>query len=117
MDTRSCGVRARSSESLTDATLWPQPDERVELFMPERMADELSVELPGRIRAIVCRNALSDELGEEFANIVVLEEAVCAVFEDEARARSLRDPNDWPGAAPTRRHRPRYFGPIASGSG
>ena len=61
--------------------------------------------------------ALSDELGEQLANIVVLQEAVYAAFEDNARARSLRDPDDWPDAAPTRRHRPRYFGPIASGSG
>jgi predicted nucleic acid-binding protein len=83
-------------------------DERVELFMPERMAGELSVELPRRISAFVRRRGLPEEVGEELAsawrgavetNIVVLDEAVYAAFEDEARARSLRDPNDWPVVA------------------
>jgi predicted nucleic acid-binding protein len=83
-------------------------DERVELFLPERMAGELSVELPRRISAFVRRRGLPVEVGEELAsacraaveaNIVVLDEAVYAAFEDEARARSLRDPNDWPVVA------------------
>lgn len=83
-------------------------DERIELFMPERIAGELSVELPRRISAFVRRRVLPDELGAELAdacrtaidaNIVVLDEAVYAGFEDEARARSLRDQNDWPVVA------------------
>jgi predicted nucleic acid-binding protein len=83
-------------------------DERVELFLPERMASELSVELPRRISAFVRRRGLPKEVGEELAsacwaaveaNIVVLDAAVYAAFEDEARARSRRDPNDWPVVA------------------
>lgn len=83
-------------------------DERVELFMPERMAGELSVELPRRISAFVRRRGLPHDVGDELAsacqaaveaNIVVLDEAVYAAFEDEARARSLRDPDDWPVVA------------------
>lgn len=83
-------------------------DERVELFMPERLAGELSGELPRRISAFVRRRKLPDELGKELAsacraaveaNIIVLDEAVYAAFEEEARARSLRDPDDWPVVA------------------
>ena len=83
-------------------------DGRIELFMPERMAGELSVELPRRISAFVRRRGLPDMVGAELAsacreaveaNIVVLDEAVYAGFEAEARARSLRDPNDWPVVA------------------
>ncbi len=83
-------------------------DEGVALFMPERMAGELSVELPRRIIAFVRRRGLPDEVGDELAsacraaveaNIVVLDEAIYSAFEDEARARSQRDPNDWPVVA------------------
>ncbi len=83
-------------------------DERLELFMPERMAGELSVGMPRRISAFVRRRELPQEVGAELvaacqqaieANIVVLDEAVYAAFEDEARARSLRDPDDWPVVA------------------
>lgn len=83
-------------------------DERLELFLPERIAGELSVELPRRISAFARRRGLPDEVGVELAlacraavdaNVVVLDQAVYAAFEDEARARSLRDPNDWPVVA------------------
>jgi predicted nucleic acid-binding protein len=83
-------------------------EERVELFLPEHMASELSVELPRRIGAFLRRRGLPVAVGEGLAsacwsaveaNIVVLDEAVYAGFEDEARARSLRDPNDWPVVA------------------
>jgi hypothetical protein len=36
------------------------------------------------------------------ANLVVFDEAVFAALEEEARARSLRDPNDWPVVASAR---------------
>ena len=83
-------------------------DGRAELFMPERMAGELSVELPRRIIAFVRRRGLPGEVGDELAsacrgaveaNIVVLDEAIYSALEDEARARSPRDPNDWPVVA------------------
>lgn len=38
-------------------------------------------------------------LGTIRANVVVIEEAVYAAAEDEALARSRRDPDDWPAVA------------------
>ena len=83
-------------------------DARLELFLPEQMWSELQVELPRRITAFVRRRSLDSEVGEELtrlclaaveANVVVLDEAIYSAIEDEARARSLRDPNDWPVVA------------------
>jgi predicted nucleic acid-binding protein len=83
-------------------------DDRLELFLPERMWSETQVELPRRIDRFVRRRKLDPEVGHELtamclqaidANLVVLDEAVYAALEDEARARSLRDPNDWPVVA------------------
>jgi len=83
-------------------------DDRLELFLPEQMWAETQVELPRRINAFVRRRNLVPDVGTELtalcleaidANLVVLDEAVYAALEDEARARSLRDPNDWPVVA------------------
>jgi len=83
-------------------------DARLELFLPEQMWSEFQVELPRRIAAFVRRRSLPAEVGEELsrlclsavdANVVVLDEAIYSAIEDEARARSLRDPNDWPVVA------------------
>lgn len=83
-------------------------DERLELFLPEQMWEEARIELPRRIRAFVRRRGLAMDVGEQLAtlcvhaveaNIVSLDEAVYAAVEDEARARSLRDPADWPVVA------------------
>lgn len=83
-------------------------DDRLELFLPEQMWSEALVELPRRIRAFVRRRGLGVEVGDELAalcitaveaNVVVLDEAIYAALEDEARARSLRDPADWPVVA------------------
>ena len=83
-------------------------DDRLELFLPEQMWGEVSVELPRRIAAFVRRRMLERAVGEELtaaclgaveANVVVLDEAIYAAIEDEARARSLRDPADWPVVA------------------
>lgn len=83
-------------------------DDRLELFLPERMWSETQVELPRRIDRFVRRRKLDPEVGHDLttlclqaidANLVVLDEAVYAALEDEARARSLRDPNDWPVVA------------------
>ncbi len=83
-------------------------DDRLELFLPERMWSETQVELPRRIDRYVRRRQLDSDAGRELsalclqaidANLVVLDEAVYAALEDEARARSLRDPNDWPVVA------------------
>jgi len=83
-------------------------DDRLELFMPERMWGETSVEIPRRVRAFARRRALEPAVADELAmrcieavesNVVVLEEAVYSAIEEEARARSLRDPDDWPVVA------------------
>lgn len=83
-------------------------DERLELFLPEQMWEEARIELPRRIRAFVRRRGLAMDVGEQLAtlcvhaveaNVVILDEAVYAAVEDEARARSLRDPADWPVVA------------------
>ena len=83
-------------------------DDRIELFLPEWMAGELSVELPRRIAAFVKHRHLPVEVGDELAaacrsaidrNATVLDAAIYSALEDEARARSLRDPADWPVVA------------------
>ena len=83
-------------------------DDRLELFLPERMWGECRVELPRRIAAFVRRRGLDRSIGDELtvaclgaveANVVILDEAIYAALEDEARARSLRDPADWPVVA------------------
>jgi predicted nucleic acid-binding protein len=81
---------------------------RLELFVPEQMWSEFQVELPRRTAAFVRRRSLGVDVGEELArlcvaaveaNVVVLDEAIYSAVEDEARARSLRDPADWPVVA------------------
>ena len=83
-------------------------DEPLELFLPERMWDETKVELPRRVRAFARRRELDATVADLLiercveaveANVVTLDEAVYAAVEDEARARSLRDPEDWPVVA------------------
>lgn len=93
-------LRATGRERLGDA--------RLELFMPERMWDETTVEIPRRVPAFARRRALKPTVGDLLttrcieaveSNVVVLEEAVYSAIEEEARARSLRDPDDWPVVA------------------
>jgi len=83
-------------------------DDRLELFLPERMWDETRIELPRRIAAFARRRSLDRTFSDELAsscleavetNAVILDEAVYSALEDEARARSLRDPPDWPVVA------------------
>lgn len=93
-------LRARGRERLGD--------DRLELFLPERMRGEMRVELPRRIAAFVRHRQLAVSVGERLAelcleavetNLVVIDEAVYSALEDEARARSLRDFRDWPVVA------------------
>ena len=93
-------LRARGRERVGDT--------RLELFLPEQMWGETQVEVPRRIAAFVRRRGLDDAVGEELAaralaaieaNVAVIDTAVYAAVEDEARARSLRDPHDWPVVA------------------
>lgn len=83
-------------------------DDRLELFLPERMWGETQIELPRRITAFARRRKLDTGIAGELtalclaaidANVVIVDEAVYSAAEDEARARSLRDPGDWPVVA------------------
>ena len=83
-------------------------DVRLDLFLPEQMWGEARIELPRRIRAFVRRRELDPSIGEELsavalaaidANVAVVDTAVYAAVEDEARSRSLRDRHDWPVVA------------------
>ena len=80
-------------------------DDRLELFMPEQMWGEARVELPRRVRAFGSKHRLEKAIVEALlaaaldavgTNIAVVDEPVYAAHEEEGRARSLRDPFDWP---------------------
>lgn len=83
-------------------------DDRLELFLPERMWGEVQVELPRRISAFARHRGLTQATADHLvtlgldaitANMAVIEVAVYSAVEDEARARSRRDPDDWPVVA------------------
>ena len=83
-------------------------EDGLELFLPEQMWGEARVELPRRIAAFIRRRGLDRSIGDELtaactaaieANIFLLDQAIYAALENEARARSLRDPTDWPVVA------------------
>lgn len=83
-------------------------DDRLELFLPEQMWGEAQVEFPRRITAFIRRHGLESDVGRELArlcldavqaNVTILDGAIYAALEDEARARSLRDQADWPVVA------------------
>lgn len=80
-------------------------DDRITVFLPEQMWSETQVELPRRVAAFADRHDLEDAVAGELlaalfeaieANVAVVDEAVYAAYEDEARARSVRDLDDWP---------------------
>ena len=79
-------------------------DDRLELFLPEETWVETTVELPRRIAAFTRRRGLDRTVGDALAsacleavdaNIVILDKAIYTPLEDEARARTPRDPADW----------------------
>lgn len=80
-------------------------EERLELFLPEQTWNEVEHELSRRIAAFATRRSLPDKdaallteacFAAVEANVVVVVEAAYSPMEDEARARSVRDPHDWP---------------------
>lgn len=90
-------LRAKGRERLAD--------DRLDLFLPEQMWEEVQVELPRRIDAFARNRSLAPELADELkracfaaieANADVVDLPVYSALEEEARSRSLRDPNDWP---------------------
>jgi hypothetical protein len=67
--------------------------------------EEAAVEVPRRVAAFAHRHGLSDDAADELiealltavaASVTVVDEAIYAAYEDEARARSERDLDDWP---------------------
>ena len=83
-------------------------DERLDLFLPEQMWHEARVELPRRVSRFVRRRGIEPRVGIDLitacldaidTNVLMLDEAVYSALEDEARSRSLRDPQDWPVVA------------------
>lgn len=80
-------------------------DDRIELFLPEQMWAEAQVEIPRRVAAFARRHELAEARSTELlgsllhaieANVSVVDEAVYAGYEVEAKARSVRDIDDWP---------------------
>ena len=80
-------------------------DDRLDLFLPEQMWEETKVELPRHVSAFARRHDLSNASSGELVtslldaiavNVPVIDEAVYAAYEAEARARSVRDAEDWP---------------------
>lgn len=79
--------------------------DQLELFWPEHTSSEVERELPRRLSAFARQRgttrAAADELAQLClatlaANVSVIDEAVYAALDDEARARSVRDQDDWP---------------------
>ena len=80
-------------------------DERLELFMTEQMWDEVQHQLPRRVAAFASRRSIAREKADALvglclaaieATVAVVDRPVYGALEDEARSRSLRDPDDWP---------------------
>jgi len=81
---------------------------RLELVVPDQMVDETEAEIPRRAALVGSRRGLT---GAEVADLVdkcfallrssttLAREAIYAAAQDEARARCLRDPTDWPVVA------------------
>ena len=83
-------------------------DERLDLFLPQQMWDETTLALPRRIEAFARHRGLDPVAADALAtlclqsvarNVEIVSSAVYSALEDEARARSRRDPADWPVVA------------------
>lgn len=83
-------------------------DDRLDLFLPEQMWGETQVEIPRRVGLFARRRGLSSRLSQSLVevclgavreNMTIVDQAVYSAIEDEARARSQRDPSDWPVVA------------------
>lgn len=80
-------------------------DDRITVFLPEQMWAEAQVELPRRVAAFARRRKLSDAATRELlaslltaieADVAIVDLPVYAAYENEARARVVRDVSDWP---------------------
>lgn len=80
-------------------------DDRLDLFLPEQIWSEVQHEMPRRVAAFGQARGIPTKDADQLtarclnavqANVAVIEHAVYSPLEGEARARSVRDPNDWP---------------------
>ena len=83
-------------------------DERIDLYLPERMWHETLREIPRRAEKFGRHRGLSADEVSELSdrclqvialNCTVVAEAIYSAWEDQARERSIRDPTDWPVVA------------------
>ncbi len=93
-------LRTRGRERLND--------HRLNLYLPEHTVGEVHVELPRRIGAVAASAGLAAAERDDLLmlcldavdnNLAVVAAEVYAPFEEEALARSQRDPADWPVVA------------------
>ena len=93
-------LRARGRQRLRD--------QRLDLFLPQQMWTETRLHLPRRVAAFARARGLAAGLADELTrqcletvarNAAIVASAVYSALEDEARARSQRDPDDWPVVA------------------
>lgn len=83
-------------------------DQRLDLYLPQRMWHETLREIPRRAEALGRHRGLNPDEVSELSdrclrvvalNCTVVAEAVYSAWEDQARECSLRDPSDWPVVA------------------
>ncbi|MCY3952692.1 MAG: PIN domain-containing protein [bacterium] len=93
-------LRIRGRERLSD--------HRLDLCIPEHTLGEVHAELPRRIGAVAASAGLAAAERDDLLilcldavdnNLAVVAAEVYSPFEEEARARSQRDPDDWPVVA------------------
>lgn len=93
-------LRTRGRERLND--------HRLNLYLPEHTLGEVHVELPRRIGAVAASAGLAAAERDDLLmlcldavdnDLAVVAAEVYAPFEEEALARSQRDPADWPVVA------------------
>jgi predicted nucleic acid-binding protein len=80
-------------------------DERLDLFLPEQVWGEVRHELPRRLAALARHRSLDDLDVEKLSalclttvesNVAIVDRAILAPLEEEARSRVPCDENDWP---------------------
>ena len=83
-------------------------DQRIDLYLPERMWHETLREIPRRAEQLGRHRGLSTDEVSELSdrclhvvalNCTVVAEAIYSAWEGQARQRSIRDPSDWPAVA------------------
>ena len=83
-------------------------DQRIDLYLPERMWHEPLREIPRRAERFGRHRGLSTDEVSELSdrclqvvalNCTIVAEAIYSAWEGQARERSIRDPSDWPVVA------------------